>query len=172
MYGLSIEYILLLGYAIFIALIALVLEQVARHAHKRSATISTVGFTYHPDRDIWQCPQDKHLFPVFSDSVKKNVVYRAPADICNSCPSKAACTDSNNGRTIERKDLESLQYGMQRFYRAISLTLLTLAGLILAVEAWRTSGFYPRLILIVVFFLFGLLALRLFSALSPDQQRR
>jgi len=170
MHGVSIEFILYLGYALFLAFIALLLELVAGHAHRRSATISTVGFTYHADRDIWECPRDQHLFPVFSDAVKKTVTYRASADICNSCPSKAACTDSNNGRTIERKSVESLQYGMQRFHRAISLTLLTLATLILAVEAYRTPSFYPRATLIAILFLFGLLGLRLSATLSPEHK--
>ena len=170
MYGVSIEFVLYLGYALFLALIALLLELVAGHAHRRSATASTIGFTYHPDLDVWDCPQDKHLFPVFSDSVKKTVTYRAPAEICNACPSKAACTDSNNGRTIERRSVESLQYGMQRFHRAISLTLLTLATLILAIEVYRTPAFYPRAVLIVVLFLFGLLGSRLFATLSPEHR--
>ena len=170
MHGISIEFVLYLGYAVFLAVIALLLELVAGHASRRSATISTVGFTYHPDRDVWQCPQDKHLFPVFSDSVKKKVTYRAPAEICNACPSKAACTDSNNGRTIERTSVESLQYGMQRFHRAVSLTLLALAALILAVEVYRTPSFYPRVILIVFLFLFGLLGTHLSGALFPEHR--
>jgi hypothetical protein len=48
----------MLGYAVFLALIALLLELAARHAHRRSLSISTVGFTYHPDRDIWRCPEE------------------------------------------------------------------------------------------------------------------
>ncbi len=118
MHGVSIEFVLYLGYALFLALIALLLEVMAHHAHRRAATASTIGFTYHPARDVWQCPEDNHLFPVFSDPVKGSVTYRAPAHLCNNCPSKTACTDSDNGRTIERRSVESLQYGMQRFHRA------------------------------------------------------
>lgn len=58
---------------------------------------------------------------------------------------------------------------MQRF-RAISLTLLTLATLILAVEAYRTPAFYPRVALIAILSLFGLLGLRLSAALSPEHR--
>ncbi|MEO6981937.1 MAG: hypothetical protein ABI072_02345, partial [Edaphobacter sp.] len=100
----------------------------------------------------------------------KKVIYRAPAEICNACPSKAACTESNNGRTIERTDVASLQYGMQRFHRAVSLTLLTLAALILAVEIYRTPDFYPRIVLIVFLFLFGLLGTRLSGILFPEHR--
>lgn len=147
MLNVSIEYVLMLGYAIVLAIIALLLEIAARHAHKRSLNTSTVGFTYHPERDIWQCPRDQHLFPVFSDSAKGVVVYRAPASACNSCPSKAACTDSNDGREIERRTTNGLEYGMQRFHRAMSLTLLLLASVILVTEMLRAGGLYPRLVL-------------------------
>ena len=41
---------------------------------------------------------------------------------------------SDRGRSIERKMPGSFQYGMQRFHRAVSLTLLILASLILTVE--------------------------------------
>src|SRR5271155_4679829 len=100
MAGVSLEFVLMLGYAVSLAFIALLLESAARHAHRRSLGASTAGFTYHPDRDIWRCPQDQHLFPIFSDTARGAVIYRAPAAVCNSCRSKAACTDSDHGREI------------------------------------------------------------------------
>lgn len=171
MIGVSIEFILTLGYAISLALIALLLECAARHAHRRSLRTTTAGFTYHADRDIWRCPQDQHLFPIFSDSARGVIIYRAPAAACNSCKSKAACTDSNHGRQIERRDLGSVEYGMKRFHHAISITLLVLATLILGVESIRESGFFPRLILIAVLTLFCLIVQRIFARISdvvPD----
>lgn len=160
MHGVSLEFILMLGYAIFLALIALLLELTARHAHRRSLGASTAGFTYHSDRDIWRCPQDQHLFPIFSDSTKGVVIYRAPASACNSCRSKAACTDSNQGREIERKDLNRVKYGMKRFHRGFSLTLLLLAIVILVVELLRTNGTFPRLVNILVLSVFFLILQR------------
>lgn len=167
----SLEYLLMFGYAVSLALIALVLELAARYAHRRSLETATVGFTYHADRDIWQCPRDQHLFPVFSDHAKGLVVYRAPASACNSCPSKAACTDSDNGREVERRIPNGLEYGMQRFHRAMSLMLLVLANLILAVELFRVAGLYPRLALLIVFTAFCLLVTRLASDLRPKPQK-
>ena len=161
MAGVSLEFILMLGYAISLAVIALLLECAARHAHRRSLGTTNAGFTYHPDRDLWRCPQDQHLFPIFSDSATGVVVYRAPAAACNSCRSKAACTDSDHGREIERRDLGSVEYGMKRFHHAISITLLVLASLILGVEAIRHNGLYPRVILIAVLTLFCLIIQRL-----------
>ncbi len=157
----SLEFILMLGYAIFLALIALLLELAARHAHRRSLSISTVGFTYHADRDIWRCPEEQHLFPVFADAAKGTVVYRAPASACNACRSKPGCTDSNKGREIERKNTSGLQYGMQRFHRAMSVTLLVLASLVLVVEFFRATGLYPRAMLAAVLTLFSMVVLRL-----------
>ena len=165
-----LECILMLGYAVSLALIALVLEWVAHHAHRRTLGLRTAGFTYHPDRDFWRCPENQHLFPVFSDSAKRTVTYRAPAAACNSCPSKAACTDSSQGREIERSNLSGLEYGMKRFHRAVSLTLLVLASAILAVELVRTGGLYPRVVLAAPLTLFFVRIRNLSAKLSQSIQ--
>ena len=170
--GVPLECILMLGYAISLALIALLLEWVAGHAHRRSLRFSTAGFTYHPDRDIWRCPRDQHLFPVFSDSATGRVIYRAPAATCNACPSKAACTDSSDGREIQRSTLSELEHGMKRFHRVVSLTLLVLASVILAVELVRTGGLYPRIVLAATLTLFCLLIQHLSAKLSQISPRQ
>jgi hypothetical protein len=54
----SFEFVFALAYAIFLAVLAFLLELAARHAHRRSLTVTTIGFTYHPERDIWRCPED------------------------------------------------------------------------------------------------------------------
>jgi hypothetical protein len=166
-----LECILMLGYAVSLALIALVLEWLAHHAHRRSLGISTAGFTYHPDRDIWRCPENQHLVPVFSDSVRKSVTYRAPAAACNACPCKPACTDSSQGREIEQNNVSGLEYGMKRFHRALSLTLLALASVILAVELVRTGGLYPKIVLAATLTLFCLLIQHHSAKLSQSSQR-
>lgn len=172
MAGVSLECTLMLGYALSLALIALVLEWAAGHAHRRSLGRSTAGFTYHPDRDIWRCPRDQHLFPVFSDSARGRVIYRAPAATCNACPSKAACTDSSHGREIEQINLSELEYGMKRFHRAVSLTLLVLASLILVVELFRTGGLYPRIALVSALTVFCGVIQHLSAKLSQSFQGR
>jgi heme A synthase len=169
MLDVSVEYVLMLGYAVALALIAFLLEIAARHAHQRSLNTSTAGFTYHPERDIWQCPRDQHLFPVFSDSAKGVVVYRAPASACNTCRSKAACTDSNHGREIERRTTNGLEYGMQRFHRAMSLTLLLLASVILVTEMLRADNLYPRLVLGAVLAAFCIVMWRLGMAMRTSR---
>jgi len=160
MAGMPLECILMSAYALSLTFIAFALEWVAGHAHRRSLRISTAGFTYHSDRDIWKCPKDQHLFPVFSDSVNGKTIYRAPASACNACPSKAACTDSDHGREIER-NASDIEHGMKRFHRGVSLTLLALASLILITELFRTNGFYPRVVLAASLLLVGVFALKL-----------
>jgi len=168
MTGVSLEFILMLGYALVLALIAFLLEWVAGHAQRRSLGVTTAGFTYHPERDVWRCPRDQHLFPVFSDTAKGTVIYRASASACNSCPSKAACTDSNHGREIELKDLGDVEYGMKRFHCAVSVTLLLLASLILVIELFRTNGLYPKIALATTLVLFCIVTQRLSSRLASQ----
>lgn len=151
----SIEFLLVIGYAISLALIAVVLEMIAAFAQRRSMNFNTAGFVYHPERDIWRCPQDQHLFPVFSDFGQKHTVYRAPASACNACPSKAACTDSSHGREIRRVEETGIEFGMRRFHRAFSITLLTLATVLILVDFAFARTFWQRTALITLLFAFG-----------------
>ena len=165
MQSVSLEFMLMLGYAVLLGVVALLLEFAAHHAHRRSLSISTTGFTYHADKDMWRCPEFQHLFPVFVDHAKGTVIYRAPASACNACRCKPHCTDSNNGREIERKNMGDLQFGMQRFHRAMSVTLFVLASLILNIEIFREGAFYPRVVLAGVLMFFCMVVLRLSKAL-------
>src|SRR5207245_7918278 len=63
-----------------------------------------------------------------------NIVYRAPAHHCDCCHIKTKCTDSDNGRTVERRLDSWLDSELRRFHIGISLTLLVLAAAILAIE--------------------------------------
>ena len=150
----SLRFLLMLGYAVMLAGVAFLLERTARHAHRRSLRISTVGFTYHPERDIWHCPEEQHLFPVFTDWSRNTVVYQAQASTCNACKRKEACTDSNEGRQIERHLSDDLEYGMQRFHRVLSITLLILASSILIIDLFEPAGLLPRISLVVVLMMF------------------
>jgi len=170
MAGVSLECILMWGYAVLLGVVALALEWVAGHAHRRSIGIATTGFTYHPEKDIWRCPKDQHLFPIFSDHARGIVVYRAPASACNACPSKAACTDSSHGREIERNTLSDVEHGMKRFHHAVSLTLLALASLILAVELFRAGSGYPRIGLAATLVLICVLIKRLSAKITESNQ--
>lgn len=170
MAGISVEFMLMLGYALALALILFLLDLAVGHARRRSLGVSTAGFTFHPGQDVWRCPQDQELFPIFSDSQKGITIYRAPADACNSCMSKAACTDSTQGREIERNSLSDVESGMARFHRALSVTLLVLASLILVVELFRTGSPYPRVLLALALVAFCTFIMRLSAKLLENGQ--
>ena len=68
---------------------------------------------------------------------------------------------TETGREIERRNINGLQYGMQRFHRALSLTLMILSTLILAVESFREPHLFSRTIAAGVFILFCAVASRL-----------
>jgi hypothetical protein len=147
--------ILILVYGVFLAIIAFFLEMTARLAHRRSMDSDKAGFSYHRERDVWICPEDQHLFPIFSDPLKGAAVYRAPASVCNACPSKHACTDSDNGRIVETRTLKGIEYGMQRFQRAFSLTLLILAAVMDSAELFRSHQAHDRALLALAFIIFS-----------------
>jgi transposase len=59
-------------------------------------------FTYDPERDEYRCPEGQALRRRKAKYTEGVVVYRADAAICNACPLKAACTESSQGRQIQR----------------------------------------------------------------------
>jgi hypothetical protein len=133
-YGVHIEVILAGGYALFLVSVALVLEYLARHSHRRSEHYRNTGFVYKRKLDAWECPTGHHLTRVETDFERRIARYRAPAHKCNVCHCKKDCTDSDDGRLLESRLDAWLQSELRRFHRGISLVLLLLAVLILAVE--------------------------------------
>jgi hypothetical protein len=82
-------------------------------------------------------PEGEHLWPHEFDRERRLVRYRARAHVCNSCPSKPRCTDSDQGREIARPIDPWPHSEAGRFHRVIALLLVTLAVLILLVEVAR-----------------------------------
>src|SRR3954464_7167484 len=78
------EPLLAIVYAVFLMLIAAVLEALARHSHRRADQYHTGGFRFHRDRDAWECPVGIALIRAEIDHEQKIVRYRAPAHTCNS----------------------------------------------------------------------------------------
>jgi hypothetical protein len=139
MRSVPLEVFLATGYALFLVALATVLEQIARHSHRRTDQLETVGFRYHPEMDRWQCPVGTHLVRIHTHE-HRIARYRAPAHTCNSCRIKRDCTDSNQGREIEHHLDLWIRTGIGRFHAGISLALLLLAALLLVIEAVR----YPQ----------------------------
>jgi hypothetical protein len=98
----SVQALLAAGYAAALVAGAFCLEWLSSHTHRRSQRFRTFGFTYHEEHDHWTCPEGQHLWPHEYDQERRLVRYRAKAHICNGCPRKAACTDSDRGREIVR----------------------------------------------------------------------
>lgn len=126
------EVLVLGGYALFLLGAAGALDTLARHSHVRSQRYRTAGFRYHGHLDAWECPEGQHLWPHDLDRERRLVRYRGQPQICNACPRKTDCTDSDEGREIVRflDDWPRLEAG--RFHRGLALTLVVLAALMAA----------------------------------------
>jgi hypothetical protein len=131
------EVFLAVGYAVFLLGVSLGLDLLARHSHARSERYRTAGFTYHPSHDAWICPEDQILFRSETDHERRLVRYRGRPQICNYCPLKPECTDSDEGREVVRAMDPWPHSEAGRFHRGISLVIALLAVLVLSVEALR-----------------------------------
>jgi hypothetical protein len=140
MMDIQLEVLLTVGYAIFLLGVAFGLDLLARHSHARSERYRTAGFTYHPSHDAWVCPEDQLLVRSEVDHERRLVRYRGRPQICNYCPAKAECTDSDVGREVVRAMDPWPHSEAGRFHRGISLAVTVIAGLILAAEAIRNHA--------------------------------
>ena len=133
----SPEVVIAAGYAGFLVLGALALDWLSAHTHRRSLRYRTAGFSYDADHDHWLCPEGEQLWPHSLDRELRLIRYRARPHICNACPSKGRCTDSNEGREIIRPLDPWPRSEAGRFHRTIALLLVVLALLVLVVELAR-----------------------------------
>jgi Transposase DDE domain len=133
----SVEALLAAGYATALLAAALVLEWLSAHTHRRSLRYRTAGFEYREQHDVWVCPEGEHLWPHEFDQERRLVRYRARAHVCNGCPLKEQCTDSDRGREIVRPLDPWPHSEAGRFHRVIALMLVALAALVLIVGLAR-----------------------------------
>ena len=125
------------AYAVSLALGAFALEWLSAHTHRRALRYRTAGFTYDPTYDHWLCPEGEHLWPHELDRERRLVRYRARAQVCNACPSKHRCTDSDEGREVVRALDPWPHSEAGRFHRVIAVLMVGLAALVLVVELAR-----------------------------------
>jgi hypothetical protein len=105
-----------------------------------------------------------------TDHQRRVTTYRAPASACNSCSLKLNCTDSKEGRLLERRLDTWIESELRHFHRGISLALLLLATVILLGESVRFSTLRDREALLALLLPLGLAGLRLFVVTrSPEQ---
>jgi hypothetical protein len=131
------EVVLAAGYAALLITGAFVLEWLSAHTHRRTLRYRTAGFDYDETHDHWLCPEGEQLWPHELDRELRIVRYRARAAVCNACPSKHRCTDSDSGREIVRPVDPWPHSEAGRFHRVIALLLVGLAALVLVLEAAR-----------------------------------
>jgi hypothetical protein len=135
------EALLAASYAAFLLLAALGLDALARHSQRRAGRYRTAEFTFHRDLDAWQCPEGEFLRRVGLDGSRRIVRYRARAAVCNACPAKAECTDSDQGREVVRALDPWPHSEAGRFHRGISVALTALAALVVTVALLRDPHF-------------------------------
>ena len=128
------------AYAVLLLAVALGLERLARHSYRRSGRFRTAGFSYHRHLDAWECPEGQHLHRHEMDHERRVVRYRGKPHVCNACPRKPACTDSDEGREIVRPIDPWPHSEAGRFHRGISLALVALAAVMSAAELARHHG--------------------------------
>jgi hypothetical protein len=136
----SPEAILAAGYAAFLLLAAAGLEWLSAHTHRRSLRYRTAGFEYDEQQDHWTCPEGQHLWPHEFDHERRHVRYRAKAHICNGCPKKERCTDSDEGREIVRPLDPWPHSEAGRFHRGLAIMLVALALLVIVVGGVRNHA--------------------------------
>ena len=165
--GVHTEVVLAASYAIFLTTVAVGLELLARHSHKRSERYRNSGFIYLRDRDAWECLAGQQLLRQETHFERRIIHYRAPAEACNRCALKNNCTDSNEGRLLESHLDSWIESELRRFHRGISVVLLLLAAIILSAEAVRHSARYELLVIVSLLLPISLVETKLvFSFLS------
>jgi hypothetical protein len=162
--GVHPEVLLAAGYAIFLLGVAGGLDRLARHSHVRSERYRTAGFAYHPTHDAWICPEDQILMRSEVDHERRLVRYRGRPQVCNYCPAKTECTDSDEGREVVRAMDPWPHSEAGRFHRGISLTVTLVAGLILAAEVLRNHAPSELAVLGITLVVVALAAWRLHAA--------
>ncbi len=146
----STEAMLAAGYAAFLVAAAIALDLLARHSHSRSGRYRTAGFTFRAEHDLWECPEGHELRRVDTDHRQRVARYRASPAVCNACPVKADCTDSDEGRAIARRLDPWPHSEAGRFHRGICIVLVVLAAVIAAVALLRSDGGVEALLLVTV----------------------
>jgi hypothetical protein len=133
----NIEVFFAASYAAFLTGAAFAIEWLSAHTHRRALRFRTAGFSYVEAHDHWLCPEGESLRPHEFDPELRLVRYRARAHVCNACPSKHRCTDSNRGREIVRPLDPWPHSEAGRFHRVIALLLVSLSLLVLVVALAR-----------------------------------
>ena len=166
-WGVHTEVFLALAYALFLMGVAFLLERLARRSQKRAEGYRNSGFIYFRDLDYWECPAGHQLVQLRTDHQRRVTTYRAPASACNSCSLKLNCTDSDEGRLLEKRLDTWIESELRQFHRGISLALLLLATVILVGEIVRYPPLRDREALVALLLTLGFAQVKLLPSLGP-----
>jgi hypothetical protein len=140
MSGVAVESLLAGGYALFLVVVALGLDALAKHSHRRSELYRTAGFSYDEQHDAWECPEGERLHRIDTDLRQRLARYRARAHVCNSCPRKGDCTDSDTGRELTRTLDPWPHSEVGRFHRGIAVAIVCFGILVIGAGAVLNHG--------------------------------
>jgi hypothetical protein len=140
MTALATESVLAAGYGVFLAVVAVGIDVLAKHSNRRSDAWRTGGFTYHDHLDAWECPEGERLDRIETDLGHRLARYRARAHVCNGCPRKRDCTDSDSGREVTR-ELDPWPHSEAgRFHRWIAVAMVGFGILVIGAGAGLNHG--------------------------------
>lgn len=74
---------------------------------RRTAYYGKSAFTYDAEHDRYLCPQGTMLSRHRAKYTQGLIEYRADRRICNACPVKVACTESDHGRSLHHSLYEA-----------------------------------------------------------------
>ncbi len=172
MTALDPEALLAAAYGAILVASAYGLDLLARHSQRRADEYGTGGFRFHPHIDAWECPEGEYLHLVDDDRERRLARYRARALVCNACPAKSACTESDEGRELVRSLEDWPRTEAGRFHRVISLALVGLAGLLASIVLVRHHEPAEAVLLAAVLVCVALAARGLAAALRPAEDPR
>jgi hypothetical protein len=110
------------------------------------------------------------LVQLSTDHQRQVTPYRAPPTACNSCSLKRNCTESAEGRVLERQWDTWIDSEIRRFHRGISLALLLLATVILLAETFRFQHPHDREGLVAFLLPLGFALFKLLPSLGLQGQ--
>jgi hypothetical protein len=140
MSGVATESLLAAGYGLFLAVVALGIDALARHSHRRSELYRTAGFSFHEHLDAWECPEGERLHRIETDVQQRVARYRARAHVCNACPRKDDCTDSDEGREVTRMLDPWPHSEAGRFHRVIAIAIVGFGILVIGAGVALNHG--------------------------------
>ncbi|SDL12865.1 hypothetical protein [Tessaracoccus oleiagri] len=153
------------GYGVALLLIAHGIDLLAKRSHTSFQDQRNGGFTYHKSHDAWLCPEDEWLFPRSFDPENRVMRYRGNPLVCNSCPVKDNCTESDDGREVQRLVDTWPASESARFHRGIACAVAVLGVAWPAATALTVDGWVDQVMLLGTALLIALGTIPLWSHL-------